>query len=40
MGVINVLSLDIYLYQIIATSRDLKKTTKSKVKKLVIHPPR
>jgi hypothetical protein len=36
----NVLSPDVYLYQIIATSPDLKKSTKSKVKKLVIHPPK
>lgn len=36
----NVLSPDIYLYQVVATSPVIQKTVKSKIKKLVIHPPR
>jgi flagellar hook assembly protein FlgD len=36
----NLLGPDIYLYQVIATSPVIQKTVKSKVKKLIIHPPR
>ena len=36
----NILGPDVYLYQITAYSPRFQKTTKSKIKKLVIHPPR
>ena len=36
----NVLGPDIYLYQVVATSPVQQKTVKSKIKKLVINPPR
>lgn len=36
----NVLSPDIYLYQVLAEEFSQKKTLKSKIMKLVVHPPR
>jgi hypothetical protein len=36
----NLLSPNVYLYQITASSPNLEKTVKSKIKKLVVHPPR
>jgi hypothetical protein len=36
----HILTPDVYLYQIIAEDLIQKKTKKSKVMKLVIHPPR
>lgn len=35
----NVLSPDVYLYQVVAVSPLTQKTVKSKIKKLLIHPP-
>ncbi len=36
----NLLTPNVYLYQVTATAPGLGKSTKSKIKKLVIHPPR
>jgi hypothetical protein len=36
----NVLTPNVYLYQITASSSDISKSVKSKIKKLVVHPPR
>jgi len=36
----NMLTPNVYLYQVSVTSASLGKTTKSKIKKLVVHPPR
>ena len=36
----NLLTPNVYLYQITASSSDISKSVKSKIKKLVVHPPR
>jgi len=36
----NILTPNVYLYQITASSSDITKSVKSKIKKLVVHPPR
>jgi hypothetical protein len=36
----NMLTPNVYLYQVTATSQNINRTVKSKVKKLVVHPPR
>jgi len=36
----NLLTPNVYLYQITASSSDITKSVKSKIKKLVVHPPR
>jgi hypothetical protein len=36
----NLLTPNVYLYQITASSPSINKTVKSKIKKLVVHPPR
>ncbi|MDR2728713.1 MAG: C25 family cysteine peptidase, partial [Chitinispirillales bacterium] len=36
----NILTPNVYLYQVSVTSASLGKTTKGKIKKLVVHPPR
>ncbi|MCL2218742.1 MAG: C25 family cysteine peptidase [Chitinispirillia bacterium] len=36
----NMLTPNVYLYQVTATSPNINRTVKSKIKKLVVHPPR
>ncbi|MCL2182152.1 MAG: C25 family cysteine peptidase [Chitinispirillia bacterium] len=36
----NLLTPNVYLYQVTATSPNINRTVKSKIKKLVVHPPR
>jgi hypothetical protein len=36
----NALTPNVYLYQVTAASPNINKTVKSKIKKLVVHPPR